>query len=40
MMDSTGFVAALFAVIVLPVSAVEKLRDKPIIQYLQYLTYC
>lgn len=39
MMDSTGFVAALFAVIVLPVSAAEKIQDKPIIQYLQYLIY-
>lgn len=37
MMDSAGFVAAMFEVIVLPVSAVEKLQDKPIIQYRQYL---
>lgn len=39
MIDSAGFVAAQFPVIVLPVSAVEKLQDKPLIQYLQYLTY-
>lgn len=39
MMDSAGFVAASFAVIVLLVSAAQKLRDKPLIQYLLYLTY-
>lgn len=37
MMDSAGFVAAMFEVIVLPVSAVEKLQHKPIIQHRQYL---
>lgn len=39
MIDRMGFVTAQFPVIVLPVSAEEKLQDKPLIQYLQYLTY-
>lgn len=39
MIDRMGFVAAQFPLIVLPFSAVERLQDKPLIQYLQYLTY-
>lgn len=39
MIDRMGFLTAPFPVIVLPVSAAEKLQDKPLIQYLQYLTY-